>query len=130
MLNDYRKAYGPSENPITVVLAIFSNRSYGEITSDNVRKNGGIIDRCQVRGEVCNMSARTEVCRCVMSERRKHGGTVTRWCLDRAPNGTKARSCLNGAPGGTVALWCFGGELGGTVALWCLGGAPGGTVAL
>ena len=63
-----------------VVIANFSNKPYGEITSDSVRRYGGMIDNCQVRG--C-----TKVCRCVVSVRRRNGGTVadqvarwrTRW---------------------------------------------------
>ena len=128
MWNDFRKTYGPSENPITLVLAMFSNRSYREITSENVKKNGGMIDSCQVHGEVCNMSERTEVCQWVMSVRRRHGGTEARWCLGGAQGGKEERWCNDGAPGGTEARWCLGNAPGGTVALWCHNGAPGGTV--
>ena len=61
-----------------------------------------MIDSCQVRG--C-----TELCRCVVSVRRRHGGTVadqvarwrTRW--------------HGGAPGDTVVRWFHGGAPGGTV---------------
>ena len=44
------KTYRHSDNPNTVILDIFSNRSFGEITSNNVRMNGGMIDSWQVRG--------------------------------------------------------------------------------
>ena len=33
-------------------MAIFSNRPYGEKETDSVRRYGGIIDKCQVRGKV------------------------------------------------------------------------------
>ena len=134
--NDYRNIYGPYENPITVVLAIFSNMSYSEITSDNVRKNGVMINCCQVRGKVCNMNNRTEVRRSVMSVRRWHGGRVVTRSRTRLHGSTVvsqwrtrctvAHWCLAGAPGGKVARWCHGGTPGVTVALWCHGGALGG----
>ena len=87
-----KQIYGPSENFMTVVLDIFINKSYGEITSNNVRRNGGMIDSCQVRGLLCQVSGRTEVWRCVLSVRRR-------------PDGTVARRCRGVAPGGTVARW-------------------------
>ena len=82
--------------------------------SVNVRKNGGMINRCQVGGEVCNMSGRMKVCRCVLSVRQRHDGTVE-------------RRCSGGALAGTMALWCHGNTPSGKLAWWCHGGAPSAT---
>ena len=35
-----------------------------------------MIDRCKLRGELCTGRECTDVCRCVVSVRQRHGGTV------------------------------------------------------
>ena len=84
-------------------MAICRNRPYGKIASDSVRTYGGRIDSYQVSREVCQVRKCTEVCPCVVSVRRRHGGKVAPWC-----------HC--GAPGGTVAGMWHGGR---DVARWC-----------
>ena len=62
----------------------------------------------------CQVRWCTEVCRCVVSVRRQHGGTVAdqvAWWRNK---------WHGGAPGGTVVRWFHGGAPDGTVVSQCL----------
>ena len=79
-------------------MTIFTYRPNDGIAQESVSRYGGMIDSCYVR----------ELCRCVESVRRRHGGTVAQWYHGDAPNGTVAPWCYGGAPGGTAAPWYHG----------------------
>ena len=62
-----------------------------------------MINSCQVREKVCKVIGRIEICRYVISVRRRQDGTMPQWCLCVAQNGTKARLYFGNAPSGTIA---------------------------